>query len=104
MDPGFGDFPTFFVVAFCVVLLFILVVAGLVVASLVRSRRVLRESGIDPLAAPAELAARFARGPLAAPARSLDERLAELDDLHRRGVITGAEHESARRAALEDRR
>jgi hypothetical protein len=100
MNPGLGEFPTMFVVLFVVVGLFILVVFAGVVTSLLRSRRVLRDNGLDPLAAPAELAVRLARGPLAAPAKSLEARLAELDDLRRRGLITDAEHAEARRAAL----
>lgn len=33
---------------------------------------------------------------------TLDERLAEIDDLHRRGVITAAEHHSARQQAISE--
>ena len=100
MDPGFGDFPPFFLIAFVVV--GVLVAVGFVVAetSAVRSRKVLRDSGLDPLAAHAQIAARLAQGPLATPAKSLEQRLAELDDLHRRGVISDSEHGAARMAAL----
>ena len=70
------------------------------VISFARSRRVLRDSGLDPLTARAQIAARVARGPLAAPAQSLEQRLSELDDLHRRGMITEAEYSAARTAAL----
>ncbi|WP_091771298.1 hypothetical protein [Blastococcus aurantiacus] len=104
MDPGFGDFPPFFLVAFGVVALFIAGVFAMVVVGAVRSRRVLRDSGLDPLAAHAQIAARLADGPLGASRRSLEQRLAELDDLHRRGVITAAEHGAARSAALSDDR
>jgi hypothetical protein len=100
MDPGFGDFPPFFLIAFAVVGAFILVAFGFAVTSAVRSRQVLRDSGLDPLAAHAQIAARLAQGPLATPVRSLEQRLAELDDLHRRGVISDSEHGDARRAAL----
>ena len=100
MDPDFGDFPTFFLVAFGVVALFIAAVLAMVVVGAVRSRRVLREGGLDPLAAPAQIAARFANGQLRATGQPLEQRLAELDDLHRRGVITSAEHDAARNAAL----
>jgi hypothetical protein len=100
MEPGFGGFPPFFMIAFAVVGVFIAVVFVFVVTSAVRSRKVLRDSGLDPLAAPAQIAARLAQGPLATPAKSLEQRRAELDDLHRRGVISNAEHEGARRAAL----
>jgi hypothetical protein len=103
MQPGFGDFPLFFLIAFGVVATFILVVFVMVVLSAVRSRRVLRDSGLDPLAAHAQIAARLANGPLATQGKTLEQRLAELDDLHRRGVITAAEHGAARTAALSDR-
>ena len=104
MEPGFGAFPPFFLIAFGVVALFILTVFVLGVMSAVRSRRVLRESCLDPLAAHAQIAARLAHGPLGAQQKSREQRLAELDDLHRRGVITTAEHDSARTAALADLR
>ena len=100
MEPGFGGFPPFFMIAFAVVGVFIAVVFVFVVTSAVRSRKVLRDSGLDPLAAHAQIAARLAQGPLATPTKSLEQRLAELDDLHRRGVISDSEHGDARRAAL----
>ena len=37
-----------------------------------------------------------------APTQSLEQRLTELDDLHRRGVISDAEHTTARAKALAD--
>jgi hypothetical protein len=100
MNPGFGDFPTFFLVAFAVVALLIVAVGVMVVTGALRSRRVLRDSGLDPLSVPAQIAVRLAQGPAAAPAKSLEQRLTELDDLHRRGVISDAEHAAARGAAL----
>ncbi|MDT0278265.1 hypothetical protein [Blastococcus goldschmidtiae] len=103
MEQDFGEFPSVFLGFFGLVAAFIVVVVVMIVVSLARSRRVLRDSGLDPLAAPAEVAVRLARGPLAAPVRSLEQRLAELDDLHRRGVITDAEHDAGRRAALTER-
>jgi hypothetical protein len=100
MDAGFGNTPPFFEIVLAVILvLFLVTVVGIVI-SVARSRRVLRDNGLDPLAARAQIAARIARGPLAAPAQNLEQRLSELDDLHRRGVITDAEHSVARRAAL----
>jgi len=36
------------------------------------------------------------------PAAEPEQRLSELDDLHRRGLITDDEHSTARRAALSD--
>ncbi len=100
MDAGLGGFPPLFAVMFVVVGL---IVAGVFVMALVgavRSRKVLRDSGLDPLAAHAQIAARFAQGPLATPEKTLEQRLTELDDLHRRGVISAEEHAAARTAAL----
>jgi len=103
MGPGLGGFPLFFMIAFAVVALIILAVVVLIVRSAIRSRQVLRDSGLDPLAAHAQIAARIATGPLGTPAKSLEQRLTEVDDLRRRGLITEAEHGEARRAALTDR-
>ena len=100
MEPGFGDFPPFFLIMFGVVATFIVVVLVMGVVSAVRSRKVLRDAGLDPLAAHAQIAARLAHGPLGAQEKSLEQRLAELDDLHRRGVISSTEHEAARAEAL----
>jgi heme exporter protein D len=102
MGPGLGGFPFFFMIAFGVVALMILAVVVLVVRSALRSRQVLRDSGLDPLSAHAQIAARIATGPLGTPARTLEQRLTELDDLRRRGLITEAEHGEARRAALSE--
>jgi hypothetical protein len=100
MAPELGEFPLFMKIAFGVFAVFFLLVLVLVVRSTLRSRRVLRAHGIDPMAAQAELAVRLAQGPLGTPSKSLEQRLAELDDLHRRGLITADEHGAARRAAL----
>jgi hypothetical protein len=104
MGLSLDELPLFFVIAFVVAGIFIVTVGALVVTSIVRSRKVLRASGLDPLTAHAQIAGRLAQGPLATPPHSLEQRLAELDDLHRRGVISGDDHSAARRAALEDRR
>jgi hypothetical protein len=93
-------FPPFMIVAFAIFAVFFLLVLVLIVRSSVRSRRVLREHGLDPYAAQAEIAVRLAQGPLGTPAKTLEQRLTELDDLHHRGVISGEEHAAARHAAL----
>ena len=102
MDTGSGDVAPFFLIAFGVVALIVVVVFVMVAVGAVRSRRVLRDSGLDPLAAHAQIAARLANGPLGASQRPVEQRLAELDDLHRRGVITDDEHDAGRRAVLTD--
>jgi uncharacterized membrane protein len=81
--------------------LFVGIVVFMVVAA-TRSKRALEAGGLDPLAAEAQLAARAANSALLAPPRSLEARLAELDDLRARGVISAEELATARAKALAD--
>ena len=93
-DGGFDAFAVVFVVVG------LLVLCGFVAVgvAMVRGARASRRAGIDPFTPESVVLAQALRGE---PARSLEQRLAELDDLHRRGVITGEEHAAARRAALQ---
>ena len=102
MTPEFGEIPTFMIIAFAVFAVLFLAVVVFIVRATMRNRAVLRANGLDPMAAQAQLAVRLAQGPLGTPATSLEQRLGELDDLHRRGLISGEEHAAARRAALTD--
>jgi Short C-terminal domain len=66
---------------------------------------VLRSGGLNPLVAREQLEARLAQSQLltpAAPGKSIEQRLAELDDLHARGVITADEHAAARAKVIAD--
>jgi len=99
MNPLAGASPlitTFFV------LVALLVAAGFVYTaySAARSRRNLRRSGLDPATLQADLAARVMNSPALDPAKPVEQRLAELDDLHRRGVISAEEHRLARARVL----
>jgi len=88
-------------------------VFGIVVA--VRKHRILKDAGVDPFTVDAAIAAKVLRSdafssstrtpspePAAepAPAPTIEMRLAELDDLRSRGVITEDEHREARAAVL----
>ena len=84
-----------FVIMFVGIVLFMALAAA-------RSKRALEDGGLDPLAAEAQLAARAANSQLLAPRRSLEDRLAELDDLRSRGVISEEEHTTARAKALAE--
>ena len=103
MDLGTGGPPAFFVVFLIIFLMFFVTVVTLIVKSALRSRRVLRDAGLDPLAAEAQLAVRLARSGMLAPspqAKTLEQRLTELADLHTRGVISDDELAAARATAL----
>ena len=92
-----GAMETGFLVVFALVGL--LVVVGFVAVgyAVVRSARAARRSGIDPFTSEAQLLAQAVSGQV----RPLEQRLAELDDLLRRGVISPDEHRAARARALE---
>jgi hypothetical protein len=59
-----------------------------------------RALGHDPLTMQTELAARAMDSSLLAPQKSLEARLAELDELRARGVISAEEHAKARADTL----
>ena len=82
MDDG----PPAFVEALYVVfpVLFVLVL-GFIVYTSVRNARALKKAGYDPLTAQVQMADRLSKG---FEGTSLEARLAELDDLHARGVIS----------------
>ena len=76
-----------------------------VVSFLVRFS-VLRRSGLNPFVAKEQLEAKLAqsldRKASEQPQKTTEERLAELDDLHRRGVITDEELREARLKVISD--
>lgn len=92
-DTVFAVFPWIFGA------MVVLVICGWVATAVKigRNRQVLREAGIDPTTAGAQLAVRMIRGQPAA--RSASSRLAELADLRDQGLITPEEYE-ARRAQI----
>jgi hypothetical protein len=92
-----GGFETAFLVAFAGVALLVLVGFAFVAYAAVRSARAARRAGIDPFTNDAQVLAQAISG----QGRTVEQRLAELDDLHRRGVISPEEHRSARARALE---
>jgi hypothetical protein len=65
--------------------------------SVVRGARAARRAGVDPFTPESLLIAQALEGRRPG---SLEQRLAELDDLHRRGVISADEHRAARTRAL----
>ncbi len=78
----------------------LVILAGFVFVgyAMVRGARAAKRSGIDPFTPESVLIADALRGK---GDRSIGQRLAELDDLHARGVISSEEHAAARRQALE---
>lgn len=106
--PGFPD-PAGGGGAGGFIALFVLVFIGLVVfgaISAVRNHSTMRNGGLDPMTAQSQLAVDVHRlasdrsAAAAQPVKTLEERLAELDDLAARGVITEAERAEARAKLL----
>jgi len=97
-DPGLFGFPVAFAVVFTLVAVLVLAVFVLGAVSAVRNARALRRAGVDPLAVESTVLLRLMRQQPGG--QTLEQRLAELDDLHRRSVISPAEHASARARLL----
>lgn len=96
IETGFGAFG----VLFGIVSAFIgLGFVAIVVTIVVRSSRMAKR-GQNPFTMQEDLAYQAMRSQTLAPAKSLEQRLAELDDLHARGVISDEEHRAARAEAL----
>ena len=88
-----------FKIMFTVVPIFIGLVFLFVVYSGARNWRAMKAKGVDPITAHAEITARMAQGRLL-EGPSIEQKLAELDDLHARGVISAEEHAEGRKRAL----
>jgi hypothetical protein len=99
MSPDGSGIPGLFIAFF--VFMAIVAVLGIAISVTLSVRRflVLRSGGLNPLTAREQLAARLNKSQLMAPAaaeKSIEQRLAELEDLHDRGVISDAELAAAR--------
>jgi hypothetical protein len=95
MSPDGSGIPGWFI-AFLVFAAIVLVI-GIVTA--IWKFFVLRSGGLNPLIAREQLEAKLNQSQLTAPPaeeKSIEQRLAELDDLHERGVISDAELAAAR--------
>ncbi|MBB2996085.1 hypothetical protein E9229_002276 [Paeniglutamicibacter cryotolerans] len=70
---------------------------------ILRNIKAARRAGMNPATMQTDLAAKVMNSGLLAPAPSKEARLAELDDLLVRSVISAAEHETARMEILGGR-
>lgn len=86
-----GVFVVFFVAA-----------VGFMIFSTVRNYKASKNAGLDPFTLHTDLAVRAAKSEMLAPKKTLEEKLAELDSLLARGLITRDEYAQARLKALSD--
>ncbi|RFA08704.1 hypothetical protein B7R54_05285 [Subtercola boreus] len=92
-------FPIIFVAA-CVVVGLGFVIT---IALMIRNAHRIRHAGHDPFTLQADLATRALESDLLSPSKTTEQRLQELDDLHRRRVISPEEYVRAREQALSGR-
>lgn len=80
--------------------LFFVGVVGFVAFVWVRNYKATKKAGMDIFTLETDLATRAAKSQMLAPKKTLEEKLAELDSLLARGVITRDEYTQARIKAL----
>ncbi len=81
---------------------FLVVVLGGCVWIIARNWREARRHGLDPFTLHTTAYSRVLSSRLVAPQRTVEDRLAEIDALHGRGVIDDDERRAARAAVLAD--
>ena len=92
--------PDAFSVIFGVVVVIIVLGFGFVIFSIIRNAQKATELGHDPITMQTELAAKAIDSQALAPARTVEQRLAEVDDLLAAGTISTDEHAAARARIL----
>jgi hypothetical protein len=102
IDPSLNDtgFPALVGIGFAVFAVFFVVVLALIVVSAVKRYRAAKAAGLDPFAADVQVMGKVHDSALLAPERSIQERLAEVDELARSGSISAAERDAARARIL----
>jgi hypothetical protein len=95
-----SGFPAAIGIAFAFFLVFLLVVLTLIVVSAVKRYRAAKAAGLDPFAADVQVMGRVHDSALLAPERSVQERLAEVDQLAASGAISATERDAARARIL----
>ncbi|GAA1409593.1 hypothetical protein AUR04nite_24020 [Glutamicibacter uratoxydans] len=86
-------------------LVVMLLVAGVFVAAIVlwvRNYRKAKEAGADIFTLQTDLAVKAANSQFLAPAQTKEQKLAELDGLKRKGMVTDEEYSAARMKILSE--
>ncbi|WP_193509132.1 SHOCT domain-containing protein [Cryobacterium sp. BB736] len=100
MFPEMESVVPTFTALFAIVGILILAGTAAVVVLIVLNVRKVKRVGHNPLTLNADLSVRALNSALLAPEKSIEARLAELDDLLKRGVISTDEHGQARLRVL----
>lgn len=99
MSGEFGDGGAFGALFGFVAVVIAIGIVTMIVVTVYRAKR-MTDRGQNPLTVQEDIAYQAMQSRTLAPEQSLEQRLAELDDLHRRGVISDDEHRAARAEAL----
>jgi hypothetical protein len=100
MFPDFGLFALIPILIFGFIAFMFVVVFGTIIFVIVKNVQKARALGHDPFTMETELTARAIDSSLLGPAQTIESRLAELDGLRTRGIITEAEYAKARAEAI----
>lgn len=105
--PDVGSAPASFSAIFGIMIALVVIGIGFSVVIAIRKYLILKDAGTDPFTVDAAVAAKVLKSdmlrserPQTDPQRTVEQRLAELDDLHARGVISAEERQTARAEIL----
>lgn len=103
LEPSFFElFAGGFGILFFLVLLLIAGVTVAIVVLWVRNYRKAKEAGADIFTLQTDLAVKAANSQFLAPAQTKEQKLAELDGLKRKGMVTDEEFSAARMKILSE--
>jgi hypothetical protein len=100
MFPDLGLIAIVPILIFGFVAFMFVAVFGTIIFVIVKNVQKARELGHDPFTMETELAAKAIDSSLLSPGQTIESRLAELDGLRTRGIITEAEYTKARAEAI----
>ena len=100
MFPDLGLFAIVPILIFGFVTFMFVAVFGTIVFVIVKNVQKARELGHDPFTMETELTAKAIDSSLLGPTQTIESRLAELDGLRTRGIITEPEFAKARAEAI----
>jgi len=101
-DGPFTGAPAWFVTLFIICGIGAVLSVGFRVLAAGRRYQVYRRAGLSPMTHNAQIEAKIAQARFMTESKSVEQRLAELDDLCQRGVISDSERAEARAKILAD--
>lgn len=100
MDNFFEATSNAFPIVFIVVVILILCAFVAIAFLVVRNYKAAKAAGLNPLTAQVDLAAKVSNSQLLAPARTMEQKLGELEALRAKNMISAEEYAQARAKIL----